>query len=81
MWLRTELKGWLSDVLLDSRTMSRGYFKRSGVEDLLLIDSTQGGHSKELLSLAALELWHREFLDGERLRSDNEVMAVPAQAN
>lgn len=80
-WLRTELKGWVRDVLLDSRTMSRGYFNRAAVENLLMIDSTQGGHSKELLSLAALELWHREFLDGERLQSDNEDIAVPARAN
>ena len=63
MWLRTELKGWLIDVLLDSRTLSRGYFKKSGVESLLTKDSIQGGHSKELMSLVALELWHREFLD------------------
>jgi asparagine synthase (glutamine-hydrolysing) len=79
MWLRTELKGWLSDVLLDSQTLSRGYFKRSGVESLLAKDSAQGGYSKELLSLAALELWHREFLDGNKLRFVDENAAVPVQ--
>ena len=77
-WLRSELKGWLSDVLLDSRTLSRGYFRRSGIENLLQKDSTQGGHSKELLSLAALEVWHREFLDGEKVQRDAELAAVPA---
>ena len=81
MWLRTELKGWLGDVLLDSRTLSRGYFKRSAIENLMTKDSKQGGHSKELLSLAALELWHREFLDAHSLRPDDECAAVPAQTN
>jgi asparagine synthase (glutamine-hydrolysing) len=81
IWLRTELKGWLSDVLLDSRTLSRGYFERSGIETLLFKDSTQGGYSKELLSLAALELWHREFLDSERSRYDDDAIAVSAQTN
>jgi asparagine synthase (glutamine-hydrolysing) len=81
MWLRTELKGWLSDVLLDSQTLSRGYFKRSGVENLLAKNSAQCGHSKELLSLAALELWHREFLDVQPLRTDGECAVLPAQTN
>jgi hypothetical protein len=68
-------------VLLDSRTLSRGYFERSGIETLLFKDSTQGGYSKELLSLAALELWHREFLDSERSRYDDDAIAVSAQTN
>jgi asparagine synthase (glutamine-hydrolysing) len=81
MWLRTELKGWLSDVLLDSRTLSRGYFKKSGIESLLSKDSTQGGHSKELLSLVALELWHREFLDARSVQSDDKCAVLPATGN
>jgi hypothetical protein len=59
--------------------LSRGYFKRSGIENLLAKDSARGGYSKELLSLAALELWHREFLDIDRSRSVDKNLAVPAQ--
>lgn len=65
-WLRTEMKDWLRDILLDGKTLGRGYFKREGIERLIAADSRSGGHSKELFSLAVLELWHRTFLDNSR---------------
>jgi asparagine synthase (glutamine-hydrolysing) len=61
-WLRTDLRGWLSDILLDRETLSRGYFERSGIERLIERNSESGKYSKEVFSLAVLELWHREFL-------------------
>jgi asparagine synthase (glutamine-hydrolysing) len=67
LWLKTELKDWLSGVLLDRETLSRGYFKRSAIEHLIAQNSEVGGYSKELLSLAALELWHRAFFENENM--------------
>jgi len=63
-WMRNELKDWVRDVLLDSKTLSRGYFKKECIE--YLIDQDQRFHTrpKEVLSLVALELWHRSFADG-----------------
>jgi asparagine synthase (glutamine-hydrolysing) len=63
-WLRTELKAWLQDVLLDRETTARGYFDRSSIEGLIAENSRSGKYSKELLSLAVLELWHRSFVTG-----------------
>ena len=60
-WMRTDLKGWLRDILLDRQTLSRGYFEKSGVERLIADHQRSGSFSKELFSLAVLELWHREF--------------------
>jgi asparagine synthase (glutamine-hydrolysing) len=62
--MRNELKDWVRDVLLDSKTLSRGYFKKECIE--YLIDQDQRFHTrpKEVLSLVALELWHRSFADG-----------------
>ena len=57
------MKDWLRDILLDEKTLGRGYFERAGVERLISTDLASGGHSKELFSLAVLELWHRAFLD------------------
>jgi hypothetical protein len=48
---------------LDGKTIGRGYFKKAGIENLIAADLASGGHSKELFSLAVLELWHRAFLD------------------
>jgi asparagine synthase (glutamine-hydrolysing) len=63
-WLRTELKGWMQDVLLDRQTKARGYFNRNAIEGLIADNSLSGKYSKELLSLVVLELWHRSFLTG-----------------
>ncbi len=62
-WLRTDMKGWLRDILLDGKALRRGYFRREGIEHLISADAASGGYSKELFSLAVLELWHRAFVD------------------
>ncbi|MGD1025638.1 MAG: asparagine synthase (glutamine-hydrolyzing) [Candidatus Sulfotelmatobacter sp.] len=64
-WMRNELKGWLRDILLDRETSSRGYFRKSAIEKLLVESTESGRNSKELFSLAVLELWHRQFLGNE----------------
>ena len=64
-WMRGDLKGWLSGILLDRETSARGYFRKSTVEKLLTENASSGRYSKELFSLAVLELWHRQFLGQE----------------
>lgn len=61
-WLRTDLKGFVHDVLLDRTTIERGYFNRSCVEGILSANAESGAYAKEVLSLLTLELWHRAFL-------------------
>lgn len=79
-WFRKELKGWISGILLDRETLSRGYFNRVCIEKMLSEDSLSGGLSKELFSLAALELWHRAFLDGRnpepQIQPDSSLVAT-----
>jgi asparagine synthase (glutamine-hydrolysing) len=62
-WLRTELRPWIKDLLLDRDALSRGYFEKRCVETIIADDARHGGYSKELLSLATLELWHRVFAE------------------
>ena len=61
-WLQTDLKDWINDVLLDSETISRGYFEKNAIQRLLKENVQNGSYSKEILSLVSLELWHRAFL-------------------
>jgi asparagine synthase (glutamine-hydrolysing) len=68
-WIRGELKGWMCGILLDRETLARGYFRKSAIEKLLADNSLSGRHSKELFSLAVLELWHRQFLGEKGLPS------------
>jgi asparagine synthase (glutamine-hydrolysing) len=64
-WFRGELRGWLTELLIDGRAASRGYF-RPGVVERLLGEHLDGtvDHSSRLWNLAMLELWHREWIDG-----------------
>lgn len=61
-WLRTELSPWVKEILFDRETKGRGYFNPDCVEFLVNQNVETGRFSKEVLSLVALELWHREFL-------------------
>lgn len=70
-WLRKELRSWVQEVLFDRVTTSRGYFSTPAVRELLSRDEATGGYSKEVFSLVTLELWHRAFLDPERVAAPN----------
>jgi asparagine synthase (glutamine-hydrolysing) len=77
-WMRNELKDWVSDILLDSQALARGYFKKGTLEELIERDRKYRLYPKEILSLLSLELWHRSFVSGNNKIEaiDNSVVAV-----
>ena len=66
VWYRDFLSGYVRDVLLDSRSLSRPYVERKGLEAVV-----QGhlrgdrNYTIELHTLLSLELLHRQFIDGQ----------------
>lgn len=63
-WFRNELRPLLEDVLYDSRTLARGFFRPAAIRQLIDEHITrQWDHSYRLWSLLVLELWQRTFLD------------------
>lgn len=62
-WLREELKEEITRVLLEPRTLQRGYFAAEPIQ-LLLDEHFRGrrDHSHILWRLLIFELWHRNFL-------------------
>jgi asparagine synthase (glutamine-hydrolysing) len=63
-WFRHELKDYITDILLSSRSLERGYFKPDAVRALLSEHiSGKIDHSTRLWALLMLDLWHREFID------------------
>ena len=64
-WLRKDLKSVVWDVLMDSRTLGRGYFSKPAIEGLLRADAMGSHRSKDIFSLLTLELWQRTFLENE----------------
>jgi asparagine synthase (glutamine-hydrolysing) len=61
-WLRNECRDFVHSILLDSKTLQRGYFERSAIEKMLAGNRESGLYAKEVFSLITLELWHRAFL-------------------
>jgi asparagine synthase (glutamine-hydrolysing) len=66
-WLRTDLKDLAWDVLMDKRTIDRGYFSKAAMERLLRANSNGDDRSKDIFSLLTLELWQRTFLENEQV--------------
>ncbi len=63
-WMRGPLRGWIEDLLLDPRSLARGYFEPDGVRRLVADHVGGEEHSTRLWNLAMLELWHRTWIDG-----------------
>jgi asparagine synthase (glutamine-hydrolysing) len=94
-WLAHDLKDVVGDILLDSRAISRGYFRRAAVEELLKRNSRSTRYTPEIFSLVVLELWHRAFVDSREgssatalhhgssvalLARSNRAVSVPGHA-
>jgi len=66
-WLRGELRDYAHEVLLDARSLRRGYFEESAVRMILeRHDSGRHDHSLQIWALLMLEHWHEMFVDTDR---------------
>ena len=74
-WMRDELKGELPRLLLEPRSLQRGYFEPRAMRRLLDEHFRQRrDHSYPIWLLVVLELWHRNYLEA---RSDFPAAAAP----
>ena len=65
-WFRTTLRSWVEDLLLDRRTLDRGYLRGEAVRRILGQHMTaQKDHSYPIGALISFELWNRLFIDGD----------------
>lgn len=65
-WFRGPLAQLTHHILLDPRTLERGYFRREAIETLL--DQHNKGlwnHSHRIWALLFFELWQRKWIDGD----------------
>ena len=64
VWFRNDLKEMAYDVLLDQKSIERGYFRKEYVSKMLDEHvSKQYDHSYRIWALLFLELWHKMFVD------------------
>ena len=63
-WMRAELKNDITALLLEPRTLQRGYFRKTAIERMLKEHHrSERDHSAALWQLLAFELWHRNYLE------------------
>lgn len=62
-WISKKLSGFVNDLLLDARTINRGYFRKAGIAKMLEANNQRMAYSKEIFILVVLELWNRCFID------------------
>jgi asparagine synthase (glutamine-hydrolysing) len=82
-WFRGELRPLLHDTLLDSRSLSRGFFKPESVRRLVQEhDERRWDHSYRLWALLCFELWQRTWIDSSRPPTApiGDIVNVPAVA-
>jgi asparagine synthase (glutamine-hydrolysing) len=64
VWYRDPLAGYLREILLDSRTLSRPYWQRNNLEAMLQHHiKGDRNYTNEIHRVLSLELAHRLFLD------------------
>jgi asparagine synthase (glutamine-hydrolysing) len=63
-WLRGDLRAYARDVLLDRRSLDRGYFEEAEVRRILeRHESGSADNSLRIWALLMLEHWHELFVD------------------
>jgi asparagine synthase (glutamine-hydrolysing) len=70
-WITNELSGFVHDVLMDRRTLDRGYFEREFIEAMIKDGQQREKYAANIFSLVILELWHRSFVDAAPNRLEN----------
>jgi asparagine synthase (glutamine-hydrolysing) len=78
VWYRDALAGYVKEMLLDPRSLSRPYLERKGVEAIVRghLKGDQN-YTNELHKVLTLELIHRIFLENSERTSEPRVREVP----
>ena len=78
-WMRSDLKDLIVSILLDSTTLSRGYFSVRGIRRLLDEHfQARRDHSPRIWRFLMFELWQRNFLGNLKSAGVDEPVAQPA---
>ena len=60
-----KVKKWINGIVLSDKHLSRGYFSREGLLNLLDWQERGGSAFFEISKIVMFELWHRKFIDND----------------
>jgi asparagine synthase (glutamine-hydrolysing) len=79
-WFRGAYRGILEEYVLGERAAARNLFEPNYVRDLVARHEAGENHTERLWSLVNVEIWLRQFMDGEasgkESRPDTEAVAL-----
>jgi asparagine synthase (glutamine-hydrolysing) len=80
-WMRDSMKDQFLRVLLEPRTLQRGYFKPDAVRELV-DEHTRGRRNRSgiLWRMLVLELWHRNFMEARPARDSAPAPVMSSTA-
>lgn len=66
-WFRNQLRQEIWEILLEPKTIQRGFFNKNALETMLHEHAShRRDHSSQIWLLLILELWHRNFLENRQ---------------
>jgi hypothetical protein len=68
-WFQYELRDWVESILLDTRTLDRGYWNQSAIVQMIRDLQRGKPRTRELATLISLELWTRVYLDASHAQT------------
>lgn len=68
-WFQAQLRTFAEEILLDSKTLARGYFRKDTLKWMLQYHATgRRDYSTWIWCLIVLEMWHRIMLDEKNVK-------------
>jgi hypothetical protein len=63
-WMRTSLRSWVEGVVMDKRTLERGYFNNDYLRQMVQSHmSGERNYGEQISAVITFELFHRLFVD------------------
>jgi asparagine synthase (glutamine-hydrolysing) len=72
-WFRGAYRGILEEYVLGERARARGLFEPAYVRELVARHAAGENHTERLWSLVNVEIWLRQFMDGEAAHLPSET--------
>lgn len=79
-WFRGAHRHVLDEYVLSERAAARGLFERKYVRDLVARHQAGENHTERLWSLVNVEIWLRQFMDGEAAVASQTSLAETVNA-
>jgi len=76
-WLRGPFRHLVDEYILSDRARERSILRHDYIRGLVKRHNAGENHSERLWSLINFEIWQRQFIDGEAIKIQQPISAIP----